>query len=64
MSNSRDAQFPPTQLLWVGVIAFVAAVLTTWFRTEAVGPTLLLGALSAVISIAIVWFVGWTRRAR
>jgi hypothetical protein len=64
MSNTRDARFSSTQLLWVGVIAFVAAVLTAWFRTESLAATLLMGGLSAAISVAIVWFVGWTRRAR
>lgn len=64
MAYSRNTQFSATQLLWVGVIALVAALLTGWFRTESVGLTLLLSALSALISVAIVWFVGWTRRPR
>lgn len=64
MPNSHDTQFSATQLLWVGVIALVAAVLTTWFRTESITLTLLMGALSAAISVVIVGFVGWTRRSR
>ena len=64
MTHPHQTQFSASQLFWVGVIPFTAAVLTTWFRTESVAVTLLMGGASALISIAIVWFVGWTRRSR
>ena len=64
MTHSHDAGFTASQLFWVGIIALVAAVITAWFRTESIALTLLFGVASAVISAAIVWFVGWTRRAR
>jgi hypothetical protein len=63
MTRSHDTKFAPSHLLWVGVIAFVAAFLIWWFNTESLAQTALMGTLSAAISIAIVWFVGWTRRA-
>jgi len=64
MTHSRDTQFSTTQLFWVGVIALIPGVVAAWFRTESIAATVLMGALSAVISVAIVWFIGWTRRAR
>jgi hypothetical protein len=64
MAYPRDTQFSASQLFWVGVIALVAALLTGWFSTESIGLTLVLSLASAVISVAIVWFVGWTRRPR
>jgi hypothetical protein len=64
MAHSGDTQFSATQLLWVGVIALVPGLLITWFRTESIALTLFMATLSAVISVAVVWFIGWTRRAR
>lgn len=64
MTHRTHGSFTASQLLWVGVIAAVAAVLTTWLRTESIELTLLFAAASALISVAIVWFVGWSRRRR
>ena len=80
MTHWHQIQFSVSQLLWVGVIAFTAAILTGWFRvgviaftaailtgwfsTDSVLVSLGLAAASALISVAVVWFVGWTRRPR
>ncbi|HET7645717.1 MAG TPA: hypothetical protein VFM03_04465 [Candidatus Limnocylindria bacterium] len=64
MSNTRDITTSSRRLFWVGVIALVASVLTTWLRTESVQATLVFGSAAAVISVAIVWFVDWTRGRR
>lgn len=61
MTHRTHSRFSASQLVWVGVIAAVAAVLTTWLRTESLELTLLFGAASALISVAIVWLVDWTR---
>jgi hypothetical protein len=61
MTHRTHSRFSVSQLVWVGVIAAVAAVLTTWLRTESLELTLLFAAASALISVAIVWFVNWTR---
>ena len=63
MTHSHHQRFSASQLFWVGLIAVVAALPTAWFRTESIVLTLVMGAASALISVAIVWFVGWTRRA-
>ena len=47
----------------MGVIAFVAAVLIRLW-TESLLAAVLLGLLAAVISMAVVWFVGWRNRSR
>jgi hypothetical protein len=62
MADMYNTRFSPSQLFWVGLIALVAATPTAWFRTESISVSLLLGLASAIISVAIVWFVGWTRR--
>ncbi|HJP70389.1 MAG TPA: hypothetical protein VJ975_01575 [Candidatus Limnocylindria bacterium] len=62
MTHSRNARFSASQLFWVGIIALVAALGAGWFRTESVLLTVVLALASAVISVAIVWFVDWTRR--
>ena len=54
MSNTRDITTSSRRLFWVGVIALVASVLTTWLRTESVQATLVFGSAAAVISVAIV----------
>jgi hypothetical protein len=64
MTHWHQIQFSASQLLWVGVIAFTAAILTGWFSTDSVVVSLGLAAASALISVAVVWFVGWTRRPR
>ncbi len=64
MSNTRDLTTSSRRLIWVGVIALVASVLTTWLRTESVQATLAFGVAAAVISMAIVGFVDWTRGPR
>jgi hypothetical protein len=64
MSHSHDTSQPSWRLVWVGVIALTAGVLTTWLRTESVPATLGLGFASAVISVALVWFIKRTGRAR
>ena len=65
MTHPRhDTYSRPSRLLWVGVIALTAAVITSWLRTESLPLTLGLGLASAVISMAIVWFIDWTRRPR
>ena len=58
----HDTYGRPSRLLWVGVIALTAAVITTWLRTESLPLTLGFGIASALISMAIVWFIDWTRR--
>ena len=62
MSDLNNARFSASQLFWVGIIALVAGTPTAWFRTESIPVSLLMGLASAMISVAIVWFVGWTRR--
>ncbi len=64
MTHWHQTQFSASQLLWVGAIAFTAAILTGWFSTDSVVVSLGLAAASALISVAVVWFVGWTRRPR
>ncbi len=64
MTQSHQTRFSASQLFWVGVIAFTAAVLTTWLRTESALPTLVFGLASALISVAIVWFVDRVRPPR
>jgi hypothetical protein len=65
MSHPRhDTYARPSRLLWVGVIALTAAIITTWLRTESLPLTLGFGIASAVISMAIIWFIDWTRRPR
>jgi ABC-type Fe3+ transport system permease subunit len=62
MTHSRNARFSASQLFWVGIIALVAGTPAAWFRTQSISVSLLMGLASAIISVAIVWFVGWTRR--
>jgi len=63
MAYSADTRSAMGRLLWVGVIAFVAAVLIRLW-TESLLAAVLLGLLAAVISMAVVWFVGWRNRSR
>jgi len=63
MAHSADTRSAMGRLLWVGVIAFVAAVLIRLW-TESLLAAVLLGLLAAVISMAVVWFVGWRNRSR
>lgn len=63
MAHFTDTRSAIGRLLWVGVIAFAAAVLIRLW-TESLLAAVLTGLLAAVISIAIVWFVGWTGRSR
>jgi hypothetical protein len=49
-----------TRLVWVGVIAAVAAVLTR-LATESLAVVVLTAIASAVISMGIVWLVSRTR---
>lgn len=51
------------RLLWVGVIALVAAVLIRLW-TESLVAAVLFGLLAAVISIAVASLLGWTSRHR
>ena len=60
MTHRDHSTFRSQRLLWVGVIALAAAVITTWLRTESLPLTLGLGLASAVISVGIVWFIDWT----
>jgi len=62
MAYSADTRSAMGRLLWVGVIAFVAAVLIRLW-TESLLAAVLLGLLAAVISMAVVWFVGWRSRS-
>ena len=65
MTHPRhDTYSRPSRLLWVGVIALTAAVITSWLRTESLPLTLGFGIASALISMAIMWFIDWTRRPR
>jgi nicotinamide riboside transporter PnuC len=62
MTNHPNATHPnPRRLLWVGIIAAVAGVLSAWLRMESLPIALVLGAAAAGLSIAIVWFVDWSR---
>ena len=60
---SKNTQPTSSRLLWVGVIAGVAGVLTAWLRMESLPLALVLGAAAAVISIAVVSFEERRRRA-
>ena len=62
MTHHRNATQPnPHRLLWVGAIAAIAGITSAWLRMESVPIALVLGAASAGLSIAIVWFVDWSR---
>jgi membrane protein implicated in regulation of membrane protease activity len=63
MTYSTDRQRPTWRLVWVGVIAFVAAVLSRLW-TESLLGAVLIGVLAAVISIAVVWFIDRSGRPR
>ena len=63
MAHSAETRSAMGRLLWVGVIAFVAAVLIRLW-TESLLAAVLLGLLAAVVSMAVVWFVGWRSRSR
>ena len=58
----NDTSFTTMRLFWVGVIALIAGILTTWLRTESLPMAVGLGAAAAVISMGIIWFVGRTHR--
>jgi hypothetical protein len=62
MTQSNDRRRQAMRLLWVGVIAFVAAVLIRIW-TESLAAAVLIGLVAAVVSIAVVWFVGRTSRS-
>ena len=64
MTHRHHSTFRTQRLLWVGVIALTAAVITTWLRTESLPLTLGLGLASAAISMAIVLFVDRTSGRR
>ena len=64
MTHRQNASFGTSRLLWVGVIALAAALVTTWLRTESLPLTLGFGLASVVISVAIVWFVDVTSGRR
>lgn len=61
MTDSTDRPRATMRLLWVGVIAFAAAVLIRLW-TESLPAAVLIGLVAAAISIALVWLVG--RRSR
>jgi hypothetical protein len=62
MTQTSRRPFTAAQLLWVAVIAAVASLLTGWFRWESLPIALAFALASAVISVAIVWFVDRVRR--
>jgi hypothetical protein len=61
MKNPRTTSQRASRLVWVGVIAAVAALLTGWWRWESALVALAMAGASAAISIGIVWLVGRSR---
>lgn len=59
--DTSRPSFTGTQLLWVGAIAAVAALLTGWFRWESALVAIAMALASAVISVGVVWLVGRMR---
>jgi hypothetical protein len=64
MSHRVHSSSGSSRLLWVGVIALTAAVITTWFRTESLSLALGFGLASAFVSVAFVGLVDRIRRTR
>jgi hypothetical protein len=64
MTSHRRLPIGTARLLWVAVIALVAAGITTWLRTESLPLVVGFGLASAVISVGIVWLVDRIRESR